>query len=500
MRTAQEQAAAVGVGRRAEAAVSERTPFVHRRGWLVRRALLAADLVGLMVAFLVAELALPGAAHDRIEPAVEIGLFVLALPFFVVMAKLQGLYDHDEERTDQTTADDLVGIFYLVTTGTWLFFATLYVFNLASPSVERLTLFWAVSIALVALSRATARVLCRRSVSYLQNTIIVGVGEVGQRIGRKLMVHREYGLKLVGFVDEEPSEKPKPPEHEQPTLLGGLDQLPAFVHALDVERVIVAFSCGRDENVLPLIRELGDNNVQVDIVPRFHDVVGRGVDLHDVEGLTLVGLRPFHLSRSSRLLKRAMDATIAALLLILLAPLFAIVAVAIKLDSRGPVFFRQVRVGVRGQPFRIWKFRSMKADAEAHKAEVAGLNMHRNGDGPQMFKVPDDPRMTRVGGFLRRWSLDELPQLFNVLAGRMSLVGPRPLILDEDDQVHDWARKRLDLKPGITGLWQAKGRSEIPFDEMVRLDYLYVTSWSPMTDIKLAFQTIPALFRERQAY
>ena len=148
----------------------ERTPFVHRRGWLVRRALLAADLLGLMIAFVIAELALPGDAHDRLEPAVEIGLFVLTLPFFVVTAKLQGLYDHDEERTDHTTADDLVGVFYLVTTGTWLFFATMYLSNLASPSVERLSFFWALSIALVALFRVAARALCRRSVSYLQNT------------------------------------------------------------------------------------------------------------------------------------------------------------------------------------------------------------------------------------------------------------------------------------------------------------------------------------------
>src|SRR6188472_4626451 len=142
MRTAQQQAAAVGVSRRADAAVSGRTPFIHRRGWLVRRALLAADLLGLMLAFVVAELVLPADAHDRIRPTVEVGLFVVALPFFVVFAKLQGLYDHDEERTDHTTPDDLVGVFYLVTTGTWLFFATTNAFNLASPSVERLTLFW----------------------------------------------------------------------------------------------------------------------------------------------------------------------------------------------------------------------------------------------------------------------------------------------------------------------------------------------------------------------
>jgi exopolysaccharide biosynthesis polyprenyl glycosylphosphotransferase len=498
MRTAQEQAAAVGVGRRAAAAVPERTPFVHRRGWLVRRALLAADLLGLMLAFVIAELALPGSAHDRLEPALEIGLFVLTLPFFVVTAKLQGLYDHDEERTDHTTPDDLVGVFYLVTTGTWLFFATMYLFNLASPSVERLAFFWALSIALIALLRATARALCHRSVAYLQNTIIVGAGDVGRRIGTKLLAHPEYGLRLVGFVDGDSGEQR--PELDGATILGTLDELPALAHAADVERVIIAFSQGRDEEIVPLIRHLGEADVQVDIVPRYYEVVGQGVDLHDVEGLTLVGLRPFRLSRSSRLLKRVMDVVVATVSVCLLLPLFAVVAVAIKLDSRGPVFFRQLRIGRRGRPFRIWKFRTMDVDADARKAEVAHLNMHSNGDGPQMFKVPRDPRATRAGGFLRRWSLDELPQLFNVLAGQMSLVGPRPLILDEDEQVHDWGRKRLDLKPGITGLWQAKGRSEIPFEEMVRLDYLYVTSWSPMTDIKLAFQTIPALFRERQAY
>jgi exopolysaccharide biosynthesis polyprenyl glycosylphosphotransferase len=451
-----------------------------------------------MAAFLIAELALPGAQHDRIHPTVEIGLFALSLPFFVVTAKLQGLYDHDEERTDHTTADDLVGVFYLVTTGTWLFFATVYLFNLASPSVERLLLFWALSIALVALFRATARALCRRSVAYLQNTIIVGAGEVGQRIGKKLIAHPEYGLSLVGFVDDWPPGRD--PDSEPVAILGSLEELPALVHALDVERVIVAFSLSRDEDVLPFIRELGELAVQVDIVPRYFQVVGPGVDLHDVEGLTLVGLRPFRLSRSSRLLKRTMDVVAAAIGLIVLAPVFAVVAAAIKLDSRGPVFFRQLRIGRRGRPFRIWKFRTMRSDAEQRKAEVAHLNIHADGDGPQMFKAPNDPRVTRVGGFLRRWSLDELPQLINVLVGEMSLVGPRPLILDEDEQVHDWGRKRLDLKPGITGLWQAKGRSEIPFDEMVRLDYLYVTSWSPMTDIKLAFQTIPALFRERHAY
>jgi lipopolysaccharide/colanic/teichoic acid biosynthesis glycosyltransferase len=176
-----------------------------------------------------------------------------------------------------------------------------------------------------------------------------------------------------------------------------------------------------------------------------------------------------------------------------LAPLLAAIALAIRLDSKGPVFFRQVRMG-RGGTFRIWKFRTMIADADERKHEVAHLNKHlANGGDPRMFKITNDPRVTRVGAFLRRYSLDELPQLFNVVTGEMSLVGPRPLILDEDQYIDSWGRQRLDLKPGITGQWQVLGRTEIPFEEMVKLDYLYVTSWSLFTDLKLILRTVPVL-------
>jgi lipopolysaccharide/colanic/teichoic acid biosynthesis glycosyltransferase len=183
----------------------------------------------------------------------------------------------------------------------------------------------------------------------------------------------------------------------------------------------------------------------------------------------------------------------------LLSPLFLAVAVAIKLDSRGSVFFRQVRMGAGNRPFRVFKFRTMVADAENLKVEIAHLNMHSDGDS-RMFKVPDDPRVTKVGRFLRRWRLDELPQLLNVASGQMSLVGPRPLILDEDQHVAAWARRRLDLKPGMTGLWQVLGASDIPFDEMTKLDYLYVTNWSLREDLRLIMLTLPALTRARAAY
>jgi lipopolysaccharide/colanic/teichoic acid biosynthesis glycosyltransferase len=186
--------------------------------------------------------------------------------------------------------------------------------------------------------------------------------------------------------------------------------------------------------------------------------------------------------------------------LVVLAPLLALLALMIKIDSPGPVFFRQIRIGAAGRTFRIFKFRSMHADADERKPEVAHLNRHlAPGGDPRMFKIVDDPRVTRVGKFLRRFCLDELPQLLNVVVGEMSLVGPRPLILDEDQHVERWARRRLNLKPGVTGPWQVLGRSEIPFEEMVRLDYLYVTRWSLMGDLRLIALTIPALCRRANA-
>jgi lipopolysaccharide/colanic/teichoic acid biosynthesis glycosyltransferase len=189
-----------------------------------------------------------------------------------------------------------------------------------------------------------------------------------------------------------------------------------------------------------------------------------------------------------------MDIIVSAFALLILSPVFLAIALLVKLDSRGPVFFHQPRVGVDGREFEIVKFRTMVRDAEEQKATLAHLNKHAGGDD-RMFKIRDDPRVTRVGAFLRRSSLDELPQLLNVLRGQMSLVGPRPLIPSEDLRVEHWGRERLSLRPGMTGLWQVLGRSEIPFEEMVRLDYLYVTNWSPWQDLRLLCGTVPAMLK-----
>ena len=477
-----------------------RTAVVRGRGWLVRRLLLGADVLGLVAALLLAEWIVNRHSNvGGLDARGEVLVFLCSLPVWVVIAKLYGLYDHDEERTDHSTADDFTGVFHMVTVCTWLFWAGTYVTGLAHPTTPKLVIFWGAATAFISTGRAAARAVAHRNVAYLQNTLIVGAGDVGQLIAKKLLNHPEYGINLVGFVDGRPKERRSDLGHL--ALLGDTTRLPAIIRLFDVERVIVAFSNESHEETLDVIRDLKELDVQVDIVPRLFELVGPGVGIHTVEGLPLLGLPPLRLSRSSRLLKRIMDITVTATALLVFAPLFVFIALLIKLDSPGPVFFRQVRMGAGDKAFRIFKFRSMVMDADARKDEVAHLNKHlRAGGDPRMFKIPNDPRVTRVGGALRRLSLDELPQLFNVLAGQMSLVGPRPLILDEDRHVADWARRRLDLRPGVTGLWQVLGRSEIPFGEMTRLDYLYVTGWSIWGDLRLLVRTVPAVTRRRRSY
>jgi lipopolysaccharide/colanic/teichoic acid biosynthesis glycosyltransferase len=218
--------------------------------------------------------------------------------------------------------------------------------------------------------------------------------------------------------------------------------------------------------------------------------------MHTAEGLPLMGLPPAQWPRSALFLKRALDLSAAFVGLVVLTPVFVAVAIAVALDSRGAVFFRQVRMGSNGRTFRIFKFRTMTADADARKGEFAHLNKHRHLER-RMFKIPGDPRVTRVGKFLRAFSIDELPQLINVVRGEMSLVGPRPLILEEDEHIGGWERRRLVLKPGITGLWQVLGRDDIPFEEMLTLDHRYVTTWSLTGDLKLILRTLPVLCRAR---
>jgi len=469
-----------------------RTAVIHRRGWLMRRALLVADVVGLLAAMSLAELVVTAHAGQSLgDSRAETLVFIASLPGWVVLAKLYGLYDRDEERTDHSTADEITGVLHLVTVCAFVFAVGGRLIHVVDPLPSKIAIFWLAAVTLISVARASARSMVRRNTAYVQNTVIVGAGEVAQQVARKLLQHPEYGINLVGFVESGAGERRQVVEHV--SVIGTPEKLPALIHLFDVERVIIAFSYDSQKETLELVRRLQELDIQIDVVPRLFELVGPEVSFHTVEGLPLMGLPPVRLAPSSKLLKRALDLVLSLVALVALAPAFLLIAAAIKLDTRGPVFFRQLRVGSGGRPFRIFKFRSMTADADARKNEVAHLNKHLRSD-PRMFKIPGDPRVTRTGKLLRRFSLDELPQLLNVIAGDMSLVGPRPLIVEEAKCVKRWGQKRLDLKPGITGLWQVLGRSDIPFEEMVRLDYVYVTAWSLSSDLRLLLRTIPVLF------
>ena len=469
----------------------------HRRGWLVRRVLLAADVLGLTGAFLVAELAAPSSGGlNSVSRKEEWLLFLLVLPLWAVAARLYGLYSHDEERTDHTTVDDLGGVFHLVTIGTCVTFFAGSLSGMVDPNRLKIAIFWLAAVSFMSLGRVLGRIACRKSALYLQKTLVVGSGGAAELVAQKVQRHPEYGLELVGLIDDAIDEEAENEELANLPRFSSLAAASRLAHALAIERVIVAIPRAERERVVHLIRELRELDVQIDVVPFFFDALSPSMDIHSVEGLPLLGLRPARLSRSSILFKRAMDLMLSTLGLLVLAPLFCLIAIAIKLDSSGPVFFRQVRMGYKDKTFRIFKFRTMQVGADARRAELRHLSQHAGkGRDAFMLKIPGDPRVTRFGQFLRRHSLDELPQLLNALKGEMSLVGPRPLPLDEDALVTEWARHRLDLKPGITGPWQVLGRHEIPFEEMVELDYRYVTNWSLGHDLKLTLQTIPVLMR-----
>jgi exopolysaccharide biosynthesis polyprenyl glycosylphosphotransferase len=357
--------------------------------------------------------------------------------------------------------------------------------GLAYPNPVKLGTFWGLALVFLTTGRAAARGLCRRSEAYLQNTIIVGAGDIGQLVARKLLKHPEYGLNLVGFVDDRPKDRRQDLEHL--TVLGSPERLDELIELLDVERVIVAFSNESEERTLELVRSLHDADVLIDVVPRLFDLVGPKVSIHTVEGLPLVGLAPTRLSPSSRLLKRALDVTVASVLLIMTAPLFAFIALRVKLDSPGPVLFRQRRLGLNMLEFKAFKFRTMSAQS--------GVTANRNG----LFKLERADAVTRSGRWLRKTSLDELPQLINVLRGEMSLVGPRPCIAYETEYFKPHHFERFLVPAGLTGLWQVTARANSTFAEALDMDVAYVRGWSLALDLRLLCRTPFQLLRQRGA-
>jgi exopolysaccharide biosynthesis polyprenyl glycosylphosphotransferase len=472
----------------------------RRRGWLVRRALAAADVAGLTLAFAVAETIMRIQGGWPVDLRVEPFFLLASLPLFVAVAKIYGLYDRDDDRTNHSTVDDFVGVFHLCTVGIWLLFVGGWMTGLAHPPLEKPFLFWVWSIVLVPAMRAVARTACRRSALYQQNTLVVGAGEVGQLVARKLRQHAEYGIRLLGFVDAEPLERRA--DVRDVEVVGTVDELPELVASLNVDRVVIAFSRDSHEHVVSVARALGELDVQIDIVPRLFEMVGPSAEIRTIEALPLLGLPPRIPSRSSRLVKRALDIAGAAAGIVLLSPLLLFIALRVKLDSRGPILFRQERVGRDMEPFTVLKFRTMRVgtDPAAHRAYIREtMDKFTTPNGNGLYKLDRDEAVTRFGRWLRRTSLDELPQLFNVLRGDMSLVGPRPCIGYELENFAPHHFDRFLVRPGMTGLWQVTARAHSTFGEALDIDASYVHGWSLGLDLWLLCRTPLEVLRSRAA-
>jgi len=448
-----------------EAKRPSRTLSVDRR---YRRVLAVADVTASFFSLVIC-IALLGAGSDQIPVGVIAGL-----PLVVVVSKLLGLYDRDELVLHKSTLEEAPKLFQAATLFSlvlWIAAAPLKLGDLGGDQVLGLWI-------MLFLSLLGGRVLARgitRHTSPPERCLLLGDPEACNRARVKINGSHSVNAQVVAAITSARISEEAVPVHE----------LAAVAAAEDIQRVIIAPRSTDHGDVLDLVRAVKSVGLNVSVLPRLLEIVGSSVVVDDVDGLRILGVQRFGLTRSSWMVKRAFDVACSAAGLVLTAPLLAICALAIKLDSRGPVLFRQSRIGRDDESFGMVKLRTMVEDAELRKADLLDLN---EADG--LFKIADDPRITRVGRFLRRTSLDELPQLWNVLKGEMSLVGPRPLVDEDDSQIAGWDRHRLHLTPGMTGPWQVLGSTRIPLQEMVKLDYLYVATWSLWGDVKILIRTL----------
>lgn len=334
----------------------------------------------------------------------------------------------------------------------------------------------------------------------VDRVVVVGSGRAARRLMQWLLSQPQLGYEVVGFIDDGPvTEEMKiatPNSVVEPLHLGAVSDLHRILREGAIDEVIIALPPNDHERTVAIVDDCRRTDVEFKLVPDLYAMALDKVNIHEVAGMPLIGLKPAQISGWNFAVKRAMDVVLSGFVLIGFSWLFLMIALAIKLDTEGPVFFRQERVGRNGRRFMCYKFRTMVNDAEAQKAKL----QEAYGQTNLLFKLKDDPRRTRVGRFLRRASLDELPQFINILAGDMSIVGPRPAIPPEVAVYEDWHYDRLLVPPGLTGLWQVNGRSNLSFDEMVRLDLYYAENWSPWLDIKTILRTVPAIVTARGAY
>ncbi|HLM28193.1 MAG TPA: exopolysaccharide biosynthesis polyprenyl glycosylphosphotransferase [Thermoleophilaceae bacterium] len=464
---AEQQAAAL-----AESAQPSGSARIERRDWRFRRMLACSDALATFGALL--------ACLQLLGNGDTLSWRLAALiPLVILIGKLLGLYDRDELVMRKSTLEEAPALLQVVTLFVLLMWIAEKPLALGELGGDQVLVTWLTLLGALLVGRVVARrVACR--VTEPERCLLLGDPAMCDRARARIDHGAGVHAEVVGEIASA-----RIGEQEVP-----LAMLAEIATQRDVQRVVIAPRSTDHGDVLNLVRAVKSLGLHVSVLPRLLEVVGSSVVVDDVAGLRVLGVRRFGLTRSSLFLKRGFDILGAGVGLVFLAPLMALVAAAIKLDSNGQILFRQPRIGKEGRPFTMVKFRTMVDGAEAGKQDLLHLN---ETDG--LFKIGDDPRITRVGRLIRRTSVDELPQLLNVLRGEMSLVGPRPLVMEDDSRISGWDRRRLHLTPGMTGPWQVLGPARIPLQEMVKLDYLYVATWSLWGDVKILLQTISFVFR-----
>jgi exopolysaccharide biosynthesis polyprenyl glycosylphosphotransferase len=365
---------------------------------------------------------------------------------------------------------------------------------------SRLLLLYAATftILLLALARLVYRDIRRRQRKRglgVERVLVVGAGEVGLSVLRNMLAQPDLGFQVVGFVDDDPERGQA--DIGRVKALGRVDNLSALIVEQAIDLVVITLSWEHHREILDIVRECDRQDVQMRLVPDFFQLKLNRMQVENLAGIPLLGIKgDIRIPTAERLLKRLIDITVIVLTAPVWLLLFGLVALAIRLEGSGAVLYRQDRVGAGGRRFRVWKFRSMVENAEALKAELVA----QQGLDPRHPKLKDDPRITRVGRLIRRASIDELPQIFNILRGDMSIVGPRPPTPDEVELYEPWHRQRLQIRGGLTGLWQVSGRSDVPFEEMVLLDLYYIENWSLLLDLQIMLRTVPRVLFGDGAY
>jgi exopolysaccharide biosynthesis polyprenyl glycosylphosphotransferase len=468
---------------------------------LLIAALVVSDIVLINIAFAIAYYIRYELQWLRaVDPAYVVP-FSVFIPFALILTLLLGLVYRKEGlyrlRRGFPWFDEIYAIINGTTTGIVIMVVLVFISRPAFYS--RLIFFYAgaIIVVLLSFSRLAKNLLVRRWRKHgigVARAIIVGAGEVGRTVIRTMVAHPELGYQIIGFVDDDPAKGTT--DIGRFKGLGSLDNLARLIQDEAIDEVIITLPWQYHRKIMAIIAQCERENVRARIVPDLFQMTISRMAINEMAGIPLIGVKQVTISGIDRVVKRVVDFVFSLSLLVAGAPLMALIALAIKLDSPGPVLFAQQRVGKGGRPFTCYKFRSMVVGAEEQKDALRDLN---EADGP-IFKIKDDPRMTRVGRWLRRFSFDEFPQFYNVLRGEMSLIGPRPPLPEEVTQYQAWHMRRLETSPGITGLWQVSGRSELPFDEMVLLDIYYAEQWSPALDMKIFLRTIPKILFGDGAY